>query len=139
MRIETRNRGNTQPKPNRMDDSPEILSAVRNFVMTKRVDREVCTAWEVLRFCIENQLIHLKCDVTGYIVQKEYKAAIHSVQRCLKRMVFYRGSKIGSVMVYEAHITKVSNYVRHLSANISLPLEHRKQEVFIDESYIHHH
>ena len=68
VRIETRNRENTQPKPKRTDDSTEILSAVRNFVMTKRVDREVCTARKVLQFCIENQLIHVNRDDTGYIV-----------------------------------------------------------------------
>ena len=70
VRIEARNRGNTQPKQKRMYDSPEILSAVRNFVMTNRVDREVCTAREVLRFCIENQPIHVNRDDAGYMVQK---------------------------------------------------------------------
>ena len=64
---------------------------------------------------------------------------MHSVQRYLKRMGFCRGNKTGSVMISEAHFTKLSYYVRRLSHNISLPLEHRKQEVYIDESYIHHH
>ena len=57
---------------------------------------------------------------------------MRSVQRYLKRMGFCRGSKTGSVMISEAHITKLSYYVRRLSHNISLPLEHRKQEVYID-------
>ena len=42
-----------------------MLPGVREFIMAKQVNLEVCTAIEVLQFKVENRFIQVQHDNTG--------------------------------------------------------------------------
>ena len=97
------------------------------------------TSREVLQFLVGKKILTINTTSVTTMAYKEYRTALRAVQRFLKWAGFLRGSKTGSVGISEEHKVKLCYYLRQLQTIRNSPQVSRLQEVFLDESYIHHH
>ena len=137
--IQAQHRGNRKNKPTIITNNPQIMYGVRDFVQQKRINRKKVTATEVLGYFIERENINIRTESSGIPDAKDYKAALRSTQRYLTRNGFQRGKRSGAVQINPKHIAWRNNYMRIILENRSKPAAQRLQEVYSDESYIHHH
>ena len=131
--------GNRTLRKKRIPDNPELLYKVRDFVQHKRLEHERVTATEVLAFFIDEEICSVLKDSNGIPDSKDYKAALRSTQRYLSRNGFQRGKRNGAVRVKPSHIAWRNSYIRTIIENRAKEPHQRMQEVYSDESYIHHH
>ena len=68
-----------------MPDSDLVYRLIRDFVCKKQIMRERITAREVLSFLVEMNVIGIMENYDGLYDNRDYNAAMHSVQRCSKR------------------------------------------------------
>ena len=131
--------GNTKPKPKRIPDDSEVLSNVSDFVQSKRCNGERVTCRKVLLFLNENGYCTLQQNTNGSFDPNDFASAQGSVQRYLKKKGFKRGSKSKNVQISPVIQAWMDQYIRTILCNRSMPESTRLQEVYTDESYIHHH
>lgn len=131
--------GNRFPKSKRIPHDDEVLHLVRDFVQRKRKLREKCTAPEVLDFLVQEGACSIRTTFEGVYEPKDFQAALCAVRRYLQRKGFKRGRKTGAIRINPVHVAWRDTYLRVLLENRSKADAERRQEVYTDESYIHHH
>ena len=128
--------GNKRRKKTRVPRTKDVLVSVRNFVRARRRTQTRVTALDV-RSHLRGEK-HLVYDEEN---KTDCRNALRAVQRYLRHEGFQRGVRKG-VMSYqekESLAKKRWDYLSALAANRAKPSGERKREVYLDESYIHHH
>jgi transposase len=111
---------------------------VRDFVRESRMNHMRITAAQVLEFLLKEGIlsIHMVGNITD---AKAQKAALRATQRYLIRKGFLRGKKTGQVTIKASHIAMRDAYLMTIKKNRAQPANERLREVYLDESYVHHH
>lgn len=133
------NHGNTVSKPTTVPNSPAMRMIIRDYIREKRVKHERVTATQVTNFLIDSGYIVREWSENTVINRKNWLSALRSVQRYLRQKGFARGRKARSVSMGYKYVAWRNRYVRTIMKNRALPEKNRMLEVYLDESYIHHH
>lgn len=130
------NAGNHYRKQTRVPKANGIIISVRNFVRNRRKHLQRTVAKDVLAHLVDS----------GYVVvdsnnRKDSSTALRGVQRFLNQQGYRRGKKKGGFAIREkeALINKRNKYLDELIINRKKPPSEQMREVYLDESYIHHH
>lgn len=137
--LSTRCPGNRVAKFKRIKDTEELFLETRDFVVQKRNNGERITAREVLHYMIEKKVVDIRTNPDGSYDVKDMNAAYRSVQRYLSRVGFQRGKRSKNIRMNPEHLILRNHYLCEIIKNRSKPKEERLNEVYTDESYIHHH
>lgn len=113
---------------------------VRHFVREKRSKKKKVTAVQVTEHLLEEGVLEVPKDEYDVYMKKEMHAAVRAVRRFLVKNGYRRGSrKNGHLRMSLDNIAKRDTFLQTLVQNRALPKEERMREVYLDESYIHHH
>lgn len=123
----------------RVPNSREVFCEVRNFITEKRAKRAKVCSPEVFSFLVDKGYITVSKDTYGVYKHSDYKAALKTVQRYLNRKGFLRGKRQCIVHMNPKHIAWRNSYIRTIIENRMKPKPLRLREVYMDESYVHHH
>ena len=133
------NRGRKTEHTTRIDKTENTLHIVRSFVLEKRSNREKVTSQDVLQMLIDNNLCTVTTDVSGLNDKNDFRAALRSVQRYLSKNSFQRGRRTGSIWINLDYLAWKDMYIIRIMNDRTKPEEEKLNEVYTDESYIHHH
>jgi transposase len=142
---ETKRVGNWTSKPTRIPQTRSVLSSVREFVRDRRSRRERVTGRQVLDFMVEKKIIVIPKDRMGFFEKKAFATAVRAVNVWLKKNGYHRGKRMGNIRLKESVAVAREKYLLSFVANrdkICIPFLHPQQEyreVYLDESYCHHH
>lgn len=116
----------------------ENVFVVRDFVRDYRLQRKRVTAVQVTAHLIEKGILEVPTDSLGPYKRKELHAAERCVQRFVRKIGYERGRK--KTLRPKADITaKRDIYLKKYMANPKEEPTMRLREVYLDESYVHHH
>lgn len=135
---ESSRQGNFNAKTSRLPNTKQVEIDIREFVRERRQSRQRTTAVQVLDFCQTKGYITIEQGEDGPL-QKDYKAALRSVQRWLRKHDYRRGRRSGNVLPKEHVQVARDLYLAEFFANREKPPQERLREVYMDESYIHQH
>jgi hypothetical protein len=123
----------------RIPNTESNIVSCRNFVQTQRVAKKKVTAVQVTHHFIEVGVLNIPKDEFGIYKKKAMHAGIRATRRFLVRNGYCRGTKKGSISVSPENIAKRDLFLQTIIKNRALPPGQRRREVYLDESYIHHH
>ncbi len=90
-------------------------------------------------FSERKQLLYFTENTNGSFDPNDFASAERSVQRHLNKKGFMRGSKPKNVQISPEIQAWRNQYIRTILLNRSMLESTRLQEVYTDESYLHHH
>lgn len=128
--------GNGNAKVSRVPQAKIIVNSVRTFVRQRRLKLQRTVAKDVLRFLIDNHYVNVSEND-----KKDYAAALRATQRFLVHSGYRRGKRNGAFNIQEKEslINKRNSYITEIMDNRNKPPDEQLREVYVDESYIHHH
>ena len=133
-------RGNFTAKSSRIPKSKEMIVKIRNFVRSKRENRERVTATQVMEYLHEEGDIVLPFEEDGETPTKRgYQSALRCTRRWLVKHGYKRGKGTGNLSLKLHIVAARDNYLTKFFENRAKPPEQQKREVYLDESYIHQH
>ena len=88
---------------------------------------------------IADSICFVKIDNNGLYDANDWKAALRSVQRFLRKKGFLRGKRSGTITINPDHLLWRDTYIRKITGNRTAPPNERLLEVYTDESYVHQH
>ena len=99
---------------------------------------ELTTSCDILSHLVEQSYVSV--DISDN-KNKNYKSALRAVQRYLSNHGFKRGLKNNKIAIAEKQslVDKRNEYIHILFENRKQDINNRLREVYLDESYIHHH
>jgi transposase len=140
------NGGNTRPKQTRIPMTKGVQVAVRNFVRGYRLQRKRVTGRQVLDFLVEKGFLVIQHEHTGGYEKESFRTAYRNVRLWMSYNGYKRGKRKGSIRFKDALIVERDLYLRAFFDNrtrcermLSVPVIKGLREVYLDESYIHHH
>lgn len=128
-------RGNHEPKDTRIPEEHDLWGTIRDFVFTRRKALVATTARDVLAHLQSRGYLRVKSD------PKSMSTALRRVQEYLKSHGSKRGAVEGKMCFTEREDLKLrrAKYIDALLSNRAAAPADRYREVYLDESYIHHH
>ena len=137
---ESGGRGNKEDRETRIPyHKPRLMVAVREFVRSKRMNRERVTGQQVMEWMEEKKILSIPREEDGGYTVKGWRTALRAVQRWLLVHGYKRGKKSGSLAMKAAIQAQRDLYLKEFFDNRKLPVEEQKRECYLDESYIHQH
>lgn len=123
--------GNSKAKPKRLH-SPATVIAARDFIRSNLQRQSFATSQHVMKHLVEKGFMQQSDSING---------DIRAVQRFLARNGFKYGSIRGHKTWEEKQklIDERTSYIRTLLENRNALIHLRRREVYLDESYVHHH
>jgi transposase len=112
---------------------------VREFVRKRRQKYQKVTAKEVTNLLLQKGLIQVEKDELGVYDSRQLASAGRAVRRFLVRHGYRRGRRKATLVPNPEHEHKRDVFLQTLIENRSKPPNERLREVYLDESYIHHH
>jgi transposase len=97
------------------------------------------TARQVLETLVRNKLLHIARDEDGAYEKTALHGATRTVQRWLVRHGYRRGKRTDNIRPKVHVVARQQTYLQEYFANRARPKEQRLREVYMGESYIHHH
>jgi len=98
------------------------------------------TGRQILEFCLEQKIIILPQATNNEEVdRKNFESAYRAVRRWIVRHGYKRGKRTGNVVMKDGVVEKRDQFLLCFFRNRNLPEQERLREVYLDESYIHHH
>lgn len=131
-------RGNRNSKVSVVPNTPSVRYMVRDYVRERRLRCQRVTARQIMDFLVEKGVLQQNSE-NDLLSPTTIQSLIRAVQRYLIRSGFCRGKKARKFTVKYEHVAWRNRYIRLLLKNRSLPLNERLREVYLDESYVHHH
>ena len=123
----------------RIKDRQSTILLVREYVRKRRQAKQKVTSSQVTEHLLLHNVIHVEKDAFGVYDSKGIAAAGRAVRRFLTRHGYQRGRRKGTYVPSPENLAKRDIYLRTLIENRSKPPQERLREVYLDESYIHHH
>jgi transposase len=142
----SQNGGNTKAKQTRIPQTKSVQVGVREFVRSYRRQRMRVTARQVLDYFVDKELISVERDITGSYEKKWFATAYRSTRRWLQKNSYRRGARKGNIVFKPELEAERDYYLKEFFTNRlrceqmhSVPVVQGLREVYLDESYIHHH
>lgn len=134
-------RGNFTTKNKRVPVTKAMARLVRTFVREKRAKEEQVNATHITMFLHDKGLLPgIKKNADGSMVPKSLESARRLVRNLLVRLGYRRGRRTdGQVEEKPHHIEVWTTYLTTMKENRALPVETRRCEVYLDESYCHNY
>ena len=88
---------------------------------------------------VQKKRLFIQRSADGSYEKADLAAAIRAVQRMLVRLGYRRGKRTDNVKPKTHVVIALQTYLQEYFANRALPSDQRLREVYLDESYIHHH
>ena len=131
--------GGNNNKRRRITNLRSTQQLIREFVRCHRQRKEKVTAVQITKYLIEMDVLQCNKDAFGVYERKALKASEQAVRRYLQKLGYKRGRRKGQVVQNPEHVIKRDLFLQTLVQNRQKPPSERLREVYLDESYIHHH
>lgn len=132
-------RGNWRAKTKRIPMTNKVRRLIREFVNLQRANRTRVTARQVLELLVREKLLGIPRNADGNFEKQQFATAYRNVRRLLQRLGYRRGKRSGNIAL-KAHVAAHRDeYLEEYFKLRSLPVNEQYREVYLDESYIHHH
>jgi transposase len=131
--------GNSNAKEMRIAGTQRTINLVRDFVRGMRSKRERVTGEEVTHHLIAESLLDVEKEDEETFDRKALDSARRAVRRFLIQHGYKRGKKKGAIVASPKNEFERDFYLSTLLQNRLKPPQERLREVYLDESYCHHH
>jgi transposase len=131
--------GNQTPKATRIARTLEVSLRVQKYIRDKRASRERVTARQLVDFLVGERFLAIPVDESGRFQSRAFETAYRNVRRFVESLGYERGRRTGNLVQKESVILHRQNFLKAFFENRARPPEDRLREVYMDESYIHHH